>query len=244
MSGFSQNLTPVREPSLMDLLNLYRKQTLLDLNCHHIGTIQSFDAATQTAKVTVNYKKTFFNFDATTNVYTSKLTDYPIMADVPVVTLHGGPAYLNLPVSAGDQCLLFFNDRDIDNWYSGSTTSATKTPRLHSFADAFALVGPNNLNTVISGYDAVRAILTNGTVKNGINPSNNKLVLTNGTSLNTLLQNLCTQLQNLTTALAALTVTGVTTGPGVSGVPSNAAAITNIGTQIGTIATNIGSLIE
>lgn len=240
----NQNLTPVRDPGLKDLLDLYQQQTLLDLNCHHLATIQSFDVTTQTAQVTINYKKTFFKTDPNSNEYSSYLVDYPLISDVPVVILGGGTVRITFPIAKGDQCILLFNDRDIDNWYNGSTTSANATPRLHAFTDCVALIGPNNLSTVISDYDAVRALITNGTVKLGINPQNNKLVLTNGTSLNDLLQDLCTQLQDLTTALAALTVTGVVPAGGTSGPPTNAAQITLIGTEIQTIATQIGTLIE
>lgn len=241
-----QNLTPVREPSLKDLLDLYKKQTMLGLNCHHLATIQSFNASAQTITATINYKKTFFQYDPQSKAYTSTLQDYPLVADCPVVVIGGGPARITFPIAKGDQCLLLFNDRDMNNWYAGSTTSATQTPRLHSFADCVALIGPNNQNTVLAAYDAVRALLTNGNVMLGINPSNNKVTFANSASgsFNTLLQNLCTQLQNLTNALALLTVSGVTPGGGVSGVPVNAATITSVGTQIASIAMQIGGLIE
>lgn len=245
-TGFSQNLTPVREPTLKDLLDLNNKELLLNLNCHHIGTIQAFNSTNQTVQVTINYTKTFFQFQAETQTYESVNVNYPIIAECPLIVHGGGLAHITFPVAPGDQCILFFNDRDIDNWFNGSLTSPNKTPRLHSFTDCVALVGPNNLNTIIANYDATRALITNGTVKNGINPVTNKLTLTNGTSLNTLLQNLCTQLENLTTALAALTVTGVTPGTPLqtSGIPTNAATFTTIGSNISSIATNISTLIE
>lgn len=240
------NFTPVKELTLKDLLDLHAKQIYLDFNCHHLGTIQSFDSATQTVQVTINYKQTYFKFDENTQNFNPQLVDYPIIADCPVVVMGGGDTHITFPIKSGDQCILLFNDRDIDTWYNGSTSSPNSTGRLHSFSDAIALIGPNNLSTKISSYDGTRAIITNGTVKNGINPETNKLTLTNGTSLNTLLQNLCTQLENLTAQLAILTVTGVTPGgpTQLSGIPSNAAAITTIGTNITTIATNIAALIE
>lgn len=240
----NQNITPILDPTLKDLLDLYQKQTLLNFNCHHLATIQSFDSSKQTVQVTINYKRTYFQFQSETQKYVSILVDYPIIADCPIIILGGGPCRITFPISKGDQCILLFNDRDIDNWFQGSTTSANQSPRLHSFSDAIALIGPNNLNTVIQNYDAVRALITNGTVKNGINPENNKLTLTNGTSLNDLLQSLCTQLENLTGQLSILTVTGVVPAGGISGPPSNAAAITTIGTNISTIATEISQLIE
>lgn len=245
-TSFNQNLSPIKDPTLKDLLDLYQKQTLLNLNCMHLGTIQSFDATQQTVQVSINYKKTSFQFNEVNFTNDPVLSDYPLTIEAPLVVLGGGLARITFPVAQGDQCLLLFNDRDIDNWFAGSLTSPNNTARLHSFADGIALIGPNNLSTIISDYDAVRALITNGTVKNGINPVTNKLTLTNGTSLNTLLQNLCTQLEDLTTALAVLTVTGVTPGPpsDLSGVPSNAATFVSIGAQITTIATDIGLLIE
>ena len=244
--NINQNYFVDKEPHLKDLLDLFKKQSDLDFNCHHLGTIQSFDSEKQTVQVTINYKQTYWVFEDNSKKYTSNNLDYPILADCPVIVLGGGTTRITFPISQGDQCILLFNDRDIDNWYNGSTTSPNSTPRLHSFSDCVALIGPNNLNTVIENYDNVRAIITNGTVKNGINPSNNKLTLTNGTSLNTLLQNLCAQLENLTTQLGILTVTGVIPGgpTSLSGVPSNAAAITAIGSNISGIATQISTLIE
>jgi hypothetical protein len=243
-TSINKNLAQIRDPNLRDLLDLYKRELMLDFSCHHVATIQSFNLTNQTVQATINYQKTVFIQDNLTKEYIPKLIEYPILSDCPAVIINGGDTWLNMPIKKGDQCILLFNDRDIDNWFNGSTTSGNATPRLHSFSDAIALIGVNNLNTSISNYDSIRAMLTNGTVKNGINPNTNKLTLTNGTSLNDLLQNLCTQLQNLTTALATLTVTGVVSGTGNSGIPVNATIITNIGVQISTIAVNISQLIE
>lgn len=240
------------EPQLKDLMDLMKKDIMLNLNCCHVATIQSFNypdqqngnAKYQTVQATVNYKKTFYKLNTASKVYEPYQVDYPLLADCPAIILSGGSSYLNMPIQKGDECLMFFNDRAIDNWFQGSTTAQVPFVRFHSIADGFALVGVRNKTTAIQVYDEVRAILTNGTVKNGINPQNNKLVLTNGTSLSTLLQNLCTQLNSLTTALAAMTITGVTSGTGTSGPPSNASTITNIGTQISSISTQIQGLIE
>lgn len=241
--NIQQNSVPT-DPSLSDLLNLLKKEIFFDLNCHHLATIQSFNSAKQTVTATINYTKTFFQLNSTSGLYNAVQQNYPLLIDVPVIVLGGGPTRLTFPIAKGDQCLLLFNDRNLDNWFQSGQVGPVANSRAHSFSDGLALIGPNSLNSLIASYDSTRALLTNGTAKVGINPNNNKLTLTNGTSLNTLLQNLCTQLQTLTTALAALTVAGVATGGGTSGIPVNAVTITNVGTQIGTIATNIGSLIE
>lgn len=231
------------DPSLRDLLDQLKKEILLTLSSHHIGTIQSFDKTNQTATVTINYKKTIFRLDASTGLYNGVLIDYPILIDCPVIALGGGDSALTFPIEEGDECLVLFNDRDFDNWFSGSLTSAPATPRLHSFSDAIILVGLRSLPNSLEAYDMVRAVLRNGSAMVGVGPTLIKIA-NNTTTLNTLLQTLVTDIKTLVTQTAALTVTGVTTGGGTSGPPTNAVAITAVGTSLTTLAGQISGLLE
>lgn len=148
-----QQQTQVRAtPNLKDLLNNERRDTLLGLNCHHVGTVQSFNPANQTAQITINYKKTYFRSNDLGTVEPI-LVDYPIIIDVPVIVLGGGNGAITFPIEPGDECLVLFNDRDIDNWFSsGSTSAGNATPRLHSFSDAIALVGVRSIPNVLPSY--------------------------------------------------------------------------------------------
>ncbi len=137
----------------MDLLNLFKKDLLIGLNCHHLGTIQSFNAVDQTAKVTINYKKTFFKPNTVIGGITPTTKDYPVIVDAPVISIGGGNGMITFPIKKGDECLVLFNDRNIDNWFSGSTTSPVATGRLHSFSDAIILVGVRSLPNVILNYN-------------------------------------------------------------------------------------------
>ncbi len=147
-----QNLLP-NELELKDLLALFKKQIMLELNCHAIGQIQSFDSTKQTATATIVYKKAFFLPNATGN-YEQKLVDYPILLDCPVVCLGGGNGALTFPIEADDECVVLFNDRDIDNWFAGASGGATATPRLHSFSDGIILVGIRSLANALVNYNA------------------------------------------------------------------------------------------
>lgn len=230
------------DPELMDLLNLLRKQINLDINCHAIATIQSFDSAKQTVSASLNYKKTTLQRKSD-GTYENVLIDYPLLLDVPAIFLGGGLFRLTFPIAKGDTCLILFNDRDIDNWLQSGQVGPVASSRMHSFSDGIALVGLRPTSSPLEDFDTSRAALGNGDTYVAVGPTKIK-VANPDTTLNTLLQNLLTQLQSLTTQLALLTVSGVTPGPGVSGVPVNAAAITAIGTNIGTIATQIGGLLE
>jgi len=153
MSGQKQNLIP-NEPELLDLLQLLKKDILLNLTGHHVGTIEKFNALKQTADVSINYKKTFFQPNAVTGDYDAVLADYPILLDCPVMFLGGGNGSLRFPVKKGDECLVCFNDRDLDNWFQGGAGSATNTLRLHSISDGIALVGIRSLANVLKTFSA------------------------------------------------------------------------------------------
>ncbi|MDR3244666.1 MAG: hypothetical protein LBT79_07960 [Elusimicrobiota bacterium] len=129
-------------PNLNDYFKLIKEDIYFSFNCHQVGEIISFDAGTQTAKIEIKMKA----------VRNDKLQDYPILVDCPIVVLSGGKGYLTFPVSAGDSCLVFFNDRDLDNWFVSGQSQAPNSVRKHSFSDAMAIVGIRHKGNAIGGY--------------------------------------------------------------------------------------------
>lgn len=254
------NVTPV-QPSLKDLLNQVKTELLINLNCHHLGTIESFDSQKQTATVTLNYQKTFFNLNATSQQYQSTLVAYPTLVDCPVVILSGNMTSLTFPIAKGDECLVLFNDRDIDNWFAGSITAGVATPRLHSFSDGLVIVGLNSLPNVLGNYDTTRVLMRGGEIANsitavGVNPSNSKVLITNtypanSTTLNTLLSQLISNIKDLVTAVNAITVTTPINvpstpfiGSATSGTPNNSTQISNVTTELTNTTNAIAALLE
>lgn len=213
------------EPTLSDLMDLLKKEILFDLNSHHLATIQSFDSTEITVAATINYSKTFFQLNQQ-GLYSAVQEPYPTLTDIPVIFLGGGNANLTFPIAKGDQCLLLFNDRSIDNWFQGAQAGALTSSRSHSLADGFALVGLNvfsNSGTV----DPTRAVLSNG--QTGVGVSSSKVKIYNDTyTLNTLLQNILTQLETLANSVCAI------------GSPLNPA----VATQLTMLANELGSLLE
>jgi len=223
------NLEP-NEPSLSDLLNLFKKNLMIDLNCHHLATVQSFNSTKQTVQATINYTQTIFNLNEATKQYSPVQQNYPLLVDVPIIVLGGGNANLTMPIVQGDQCLVLFNDRSIDNWFTSGQVQPLASSRLHSFSDGIALVGLNYLNggvTKLTNYDSTRAVLRNSTT--GVGVSTTKVKIYNQTTtLNTILQNILTQLETLANTNA------------VPGSPLNPA----VATQLATLATQLGGLLE
>ena len=178
------------QPTLASLLELHRKGTLRQINCHKLGEIVSFDSTTQTAEVKI--KMSF--------LLNGEIKEYPILLDCPCIVLSGGQGTLTLPITAGDSCLVLFNDCDMDNWYASGQTMTPRTDRLHDFSDAIALVGLRNKQNQLSGYLAQGTELKYGS--STIKLENGKVTVTNGTSTVTM------EGANVTVQAANIALTG------------------------------------
>jgi hypothetical protein len=235
------------EVTLADALNLIKKDILLNLNAHHVGTVQSFDATKQTATATVVYKKTFFQLNAASGTYNPVLLDYPLLVDAPVIHLGGGGGQygLTFPVQQGDECLILFNDRDLDNWFTGGANGAVATPRLHSFADGIILVGVRSLGNVLQNVDTTRACLRgskDGKTFVGVGATLIKIANSQYT-LNGLLKTLISNINDLVSATAQITVTCAAPG-NPSSPPINSAAISAVSSELSSTQSQIAGLLE
>lgn len=247
MSNPTLNLSKnVADPDLIDILAQTKREVFLDFNCHALGTIQSFNPSNTdvngkmlppTVTVTLNYTYTVMKTNSA-GVEDQVQIDYPELLDVPVIILGGGASALTFPITKGDQCLVLFHDRDIDNWYAGATSGPTATGRAHDIADGIALVG---LRTP-TNFDLNHAKISNGNAEVGIATA--KVRIANSTTtLNPLLQNILTNLQNLASAIEAITVTCASPGS-PSTPPLNSSSFATIASNLSSIASQIGGLLE
>lgn len=227
-SNITLNQVP-QSPTLTDLLNLFKKEIMLELNSHHIGIVQAFDPVLQTVQATVKYTRTSFVFNDATEQDEPVQTDYPLSLECPAIILRGGPTSLTFPILPGDECLLIFNDRDMDNWFASGQYGPVATSRLHSFADAFALVGIRSTPNALTSYDQLRAVLQNGTTMVGVGPALIKIANAT-TTLGTILGNLKTALSTLATSLG-------TVATALGGNPGTETAAAAAGVDLATSAT-------
>jgi hypothetical protein len=151
MADVYNNIAP---PDLNRVLEAAKRDLSVKLNCVQIGVIQSFDTSTQLATVKIAMKQvTRINDDDTREV-----REYPLLLECPVITLFGGDAFLSMPIQSGDSCVIFFNDRQIDNWLNFGDGQAPTVSRAHDISDAICLVGIRPLINPISDYlaDGIR----------------------------------------------------------------------------------------
>lgn len=124
---------------------------LKELHTSLPGTIESFDASTQTAKVQPAIRRIFITGDSKSKTVTP--VELPQLINVPVIFPRGGGFSLTFPVVAGDECLLIFNERSIDNWHENGGVNTPSSKRFHSLSDAVCLVGLSSKPNKIPNYD-------------------------------------------------------------------------------------------
>lgn len=213
----------LKEPKLYDVLDALRTQILINLNCVKIGKIAAFYPATHTADVEILFQRVLT--DGTT-------ASYPKLLGCPIFTLQGGGASMQFPITIGDQCIVLFSDRNIDNWYLNGNQQPPIDGRLHDLSDGIALVGLNfSTSTAIAptSTSEARLILKDGLTKVGLQTG--KITVQNATqSLLTVLTNLTTALATLNTAIATTSPTNISTA--ITAATANEAAITAVQTAL------------
>lgn len=221
---------PVEDASLTDVLIEHARAINIKLNCHAIAQIQAFNSEKQTCTATINYQREVVsrNQDGT---YSSKPKNYPILVNVPVIVMSGGTANLTFPIKKGDDCLILFNDRDMDTWLTSSTIQPPNSNRLHDLVDGIALVGLKPYTKAIADYDMDRVRLQNDKAYVGI--SADKIKIAND------LHTLHDILQDIISALTTSPLVAVTASPG-SPSPMNPAIIT----ALTAASTKLSQLLE
>lgn len=207
---------PVPLPDLRALLDAFRTEIFSTLNCHQWGVVQSFNAAKQTIVVQVAVMRQVPEVNAGQAVYVNK--PYPLLLDVPIMIPSGGTGYVTFPITAGDLCLVLFNDRDFDTFWATGSVDIPASPRMHDLSDGLAIVGFRTSANPLASYDAAQVVLALAQTKVVLGP---KIGIQNATT------SLLTVLTNLITALKGWVDTH-----GDSPNPATIAALTAVQTLI------------
>lgn len=138
----------VNPPDLSDVLKNLKTDIFNTLNCVNIGIIEGFDTSNQTANVRLALKRVQEIKADGTRVFQER----PVLLQLPVVIMFGAASYITFPIAAGDECLVLFNDRQIDSWFTNGGVSTPDIARAHDVSDGFALVGVKSLQNSILSY--------------------------------------------------------------------------------------------
>ncbi len=81
------------------------------------------------------------------------LEDIDVLKDVPISYPRVRDYSLTMPIQVGDECMLQFMERSIDNWLLDGGKAEMGDLRHHSFSDAVAIVGLWNRTNPVKEYN-------------------------------------------------------------------------------------------
>ena len=163
-------------PDLARLLETFGRNLSAKFNCHRVGRITAFDSDTLTCKVKLLDK---FVFNDTEQ-------DYVEFTGMPLLIYATETAGLTLGNVVGAECLVHFNDTDIDNFLQTGEAYAPNSLRSHDFADGFVELRPfDHVAAQKITYDSEGVALYNGNTKVQLK-DDGSAVITNGSAVITL----------------------------------------------------------
>ena len=145
-----KNADEILPANTLSLLEAQKADIFATFHCVQIGKIEKVTPSEQTVEVTLQIRRPAA--DGTSSAI-------PLLVDVPYMVLQGGGAYIDLPITAGDYCIVLFNDRDIDTWWSTANMADPATNRKHDLSDGIAIVGLNPKTSPLPMDGAVVRIL-------------------------------------------------------------------------------------
>lgn len=245
-----------RSPTMLQVLEGFVSERLDDLHTAMPGTIESFDAAKQTANVKLLLKKRVALEDGT---FADRSMGVAI--NVPIVFPAAGAFRITFPVKAGDGVLVVFAEASIDRWQAVGGEQPTDVRRFH-LADAIAIPGLNpstkthagfSSQAMTLGHDSGPGVVLSATdvqlgARDGSAATESVLLGTTAVadvdSLTTdLLQQLGQLIGFVSAAAAALTTAGVTNAIPIVGGIIAAPSFAVVVSQFAAIATALGQMI-
>lgn len=162
------------EASLMGVLKVFKENLLDNLCCVKIGYIDSYDYDTRVSRVVIYNKRVVGLNDKGEHI----LEDYPPLY-CKTLFLGGKDCGLNWDIKQGDECIVFFTDKELETpWISGQV-SDVKYGRMHNFTDAICLTGFTTLPNVTTTNQNLNLYCKNGIIYlNSDTTVNGNLVVT------------------------------------------------------------------
>lgn len=146
--------TRKNEPTIKQVLSEIKTSLSSQINCHNVGRIIEFDKNTQTCTVELMQIKQFNG---------KPYTPAPI-TQVPLIIYGGGSGHITFPDPVGTYCLLFFLDRNTDNFFLTGEQYTPNTTRMHDFSDCIAITTFKTMANPLSGYDDLAISILNDIV--------------------------------------------------------------------------------
>lgn len=166
------SLKPIIEPTVIEMMKSFGRDISRSIRVAAVGRIESFDVTKKTAEIHLLFKRTLPD---------GTVASYPPLIDCPVVTPQGGGVYLQMPISAGDQCLVLFADRNLDAWFKTGAEATPFDARCHDLSDAIAIVGVDALTTAQPDHPTDEGRILAGNAKVAVKKDGSAVSMIQGT---------------------------------------------------------------
>ncbi len=149
----------VNPSDLERLLGEQKRDVQMAINCVKIGVITAYFPGDATNGPTANVQIAQKLVIDVADDGTRTLGDYPPLEKCPVYFPQGGNYIFTFPVTIGDECIVMFNDRELDNWLFSGPGNPPTTARVHDYSDPIILVGLRSNPRGIDGLSTTEAVL-------------------------------------------------------------------------------------
>ncbi len=184
------------------------------------GKVESYDAATQMAKVKPLLKRPLKLADGT-----DVTESLGIINNVPVIQPSGGGFFAHFPLAAGDPVTLVIADRSLDRWIEQGGEVDPGFTHTHELSDAFAIPGGRNKQNKLSSPDSSKLTIgKDGDTSLQISIDGSAISLSTGSDFVALAQKVATELSKIQAAMLTGTVSAAP-GPVVFGSPYSPASV-------------------
>lgn len=139
------------DPDFTYAMNVFGNSVQYDLNCHRVGKIVKFNPEDLTCDVELLELKPMQD----------RLDKYALIQGLPLLVSGGIDTNLTFGDITGSECLVHFNDRDIDSWFDTGESYRPNSKRMHDFSDGFVSLRPHNKYDMID-YEIDGTVLNKG----------------------------------------------------------------------------------
>jgi hypothetical protein len=220
-------MTDRKYPEMYDVLNRFINAQLSSVFTALPGEIISFDGNKKICSVQPLIKKKYKNGD---------VVNLPLLDEVPVLYPQTSKCIISFPLTKGDQVLLIFAQRSLDEWKNKQGIVENADNRKFDINDAIAIPGLYSKNTGLE-VDLEALLIQNATLKLKIFEDGKLQIENSSSELINAINNLCTELKNFAQEVSNIT-TNTQLGPQP---PINQAALVSFVSSFNSILSDLTS---
>lgn len=158
------------ENDLLSLIKLSLNDFGENFNCVRVGIVQEFIVKEQIVKVKIASQRLIrINRDGTQTTQ-----DY---AEIYAKLCYATP-YMNQPPKVGDECVLLFNDREMESWWINGSANQRAYNRMHDLTDCIAICGLRSQPKLINIFTNLVEFFYDTLAKTNVKMLSNQIVTT------------------------------------------------------------------